>query len=98
MPAHMSNSERIARAAAEAEAKTEAKAKAKAAKPPRVRAPRAPRAPKAPPRYKYVWSVGPVGGTAVATFPYAQKAEAEAEAARAGKSCVVTATRVLMEV
>lgn len=90
MPRHASNAERIARAAAEAEAK----AKEKAAKPPRVRKPRAP---KAPPRFKYVWTVGPAGGPSVATFPYNQRAEADAEAARVGKGAVVTQTRVQME-
>jgi hypothetical protein len=93
LPRHASNSERIAKMAAEAEAK----AKEKAAKPAKPKRARAPRAPKAPPRFKYVWTVGPAGGSAVATFPYNQRAEADAEAARVGKGCVVTQTRVQME-
>ncbi len=97
MPKHMSNSERISRAAAEADAKSKAreeKAKAKAAAPPRVRKPRAPPAPK---RIKIVWSVGKPGVAPVGTFPYNQREAADAEAARIGGGCAVTPVKVPME-
>ena len=101
MPQRISNTDRIERAAAEVTAKDaekaakkEAAAKARAAKP---RKPRAPRAPKAPPRMKIVWAVGVPGAEPAATFPYAARAEADADCARRGKTCVVKPARVAME-
>jgi hypothetical protein len=92
----MSNSARIAKAAAEAEAtsreKTE-KAEKKAAAP---RASRA-RAPKPPVRLKIVWTVCEPGGPALATFPYPERAAADADAARRGKNCMVKPLKVPME-
>lgn len=90
MPRHASNSERIANAAAEADAR----AKEKAAKPPAAPRVRKGRTPKAPPRMKIVWGVGPAGGAVAKTFPYPERAAADAEAAR--KSWIVTTQRVLM--
>ena len=99
MPRHMSNSARIAKAAAEAEAtqreKTE-KAEKKAAAPRAPRASRA-RAPKLPVRMKVVWTVCEPGGPALATFPYPERAAADADAARRGKNCLVKPVKVPME-
>jgi hypothetical protein len=96
MPRHMSNAARIAKAAAEAEAtskeKTE-KAEKKAAAP---RASRA-RQPKPPVRLKVVWTVCEPGGPALATFPYPERAAADADAARRGKGCLVKPIKVPME-
>lgn len=92
----MSNSDRIAHAASEAEAKATDKAAAKAAKakaPPR---PRKPRAPKAPARMKIVWGVGKPGVPATSTFPYNERAKADAEAARSA-GAVVTVVKIPME-
>lgn len=96
MARHMSNSERIARAAAEAEAKTAEKAE-KAAKKPATPRVRAPRAPKAPPRMKIVWAVGDIGAEPVATYPYAERAAADADCARRGKGCTVRPVKVPMD-
>src|SRR5262245_13034199 len=93
MPKHASNAERIAKAAAEAEAGAAAKA-AKPAKPATPRKPRAPAAPRAPARIKIVWAVGQPGGKAVKTFPYIERAAADAEAARIGKGCMVMPLKV----
>ncbi|MCE9636852.1 MAG: hypothetical protein K8T90_14200 [Planctomycetes bacterium] len=96
----LSNSDRIAHAASEAEAKATDKAAAKAAAkeakakaPPR---PRKPRAPKAPTRMKIVWGVGKPGVVATSTFPYNERAKAEAEAARS-TGLVVTVVKIAME-
>jgi hypothetical protein len=95
LPRHASNSERIAHAAAEADATAKEKAaKVKAPRAPRVRTPRAP---KAPPRVKIVWAVGKPGGTPTQTYPYPQRAAAEAEAKRMGGEWVVAPLRVPME-
>ena len=97
MPQRLSNSDRIAKAAAEAEAKAKAKAEkaaARAAKPPK---PRKPREPPPPQRLKIVWSVGEPGGPPVKTFPYPERAAADAEASRAGKHWIVKPIKVPME-
>ena len=92
-----SNSDRIARAAAEADATAKDKAAKKAAAPPKAKGTRAPRAPKAPPRWKIVWGVGKPGVEPTTTYPYAQRAAADAHAAKSGGGTVVTPVRVLME-
>ena len=102
MPAHMSNSDRIARAAAEVQAATQEKAgkKAVAAKTGEAKAPRKSRAralPKPPMRFKVVWAVGRTGAEPVKSFPYKERAAADAEAARIGKGCVVNPLKVPME-
>ena len=101
MPAHASNSDRIAKAAAEVAAgsaeKAAKKAAAKAAKKPATPRVRKPRAPKAPPRLKIIWGVAPHGGVPSTTYPYAERARADAEVARKGSGWVVTPVRVPME-
>ena len=82
-----------ARKAAAAKAAKAAKPKA----PPKPRAPRKPRAPKAPPRMKIVWAVGTTGSEPIATFPYRDRAAAEARAQKAGGGCRVLPLKVLME-
>lgn len=96
MPRHMSNSARIAKAAAEAEATEKEKTEKAAKKPATPRASRA-RAPKPPVRLKVVWTVCEPGGPALATFPYAERAAADADAARRGKGCLVKPIKVPME-
>ena len=90
---HMSNADRIAKAAAEADAK----AKEKAAKPKAAPRPSRARAPKAPQRWKYIWGVGKPGAEPSATYPYAQRAAADAHAAKSGGGTIVTPVRVPME-
>lgn len=75
--AHMSNRERIARAAEEARLAESEKAAKKATK--EAGAPVAKRAPKAPIRMKVVWEVCSATGKVLDTFPYAEKAAAEAD-------------------
>ena len=103
MPRHASNSERIARAAAEADAKDLEKAAAKkkaaavaAAAPPRARATAASRA-KPVPRLKVVWAVGRPGLEPAKTFPYLERADADADATRRGDDFRVVALKVPME-
>lgn len=96
MARHMSNSERIARAAAEVAAKDEEKAAKKAAAPAKKRASKA-REPKAPVRMKIVWAVSEPLGAPSKVYPYTEKAAAEAEAARLGKGNIVKALKVPME-
>lgn len=105
MPRHASNQERIANAAAAAEAKAAAKAAkaaekaaAKAAKAALPKAPRVskPRAPKAPQRMKIVWGVGPIGGVPASTYPYNNRAGADAEAAKKGANWCVSPHKVPM--
>jgi 23S rRNA-/tRNA-specific pseudouridylate synthase len=79
----MGNRERIARAAEEAQLAAAEKLAKKAAKP--AASARAKRV-VAPVRMKIVWDVGGTGGTKVKTFPYAEKAAAEAAAAALTKS------------
>jgi hypothetical protein len=75
----MSNRDRIARMQEEAEARTKESAKERA----KERADgRAPAKAAAPGRMKIVWAVCAVNGTVVKTFPYPEKARAEAEVAR----------------
>jgi len=88
-----SNSERIAKAAAEAEAGV----KEKAAKKPATPRPSRARAPKAPQRWKIVWGVGKPGTEPTTTYPYAQRAAADAHAAKSGGGNVVMPVRVPME-
>jgi hypothetical protein len=97
MPAHMSNSDRIARAAAEVEAATAEKAAKKAAAPKTPRKSRARAVAKAPQKFKVVWAVGRTGAEPVKSFPYKERAAADAEAARIGKGCVVNPLKVPME-
>lgn len=79
----MGNRERIARAAEEARLTAEEKAAKKAAKP--AASPRAKKV-ATPARIKIVWDVGGTGGTKVKSFPYAEKAAAEAAAVALSKS------------
>ena len=95
MARHASNSDRIARAAAEAEAKSEekaAKAKTRAAA-----APRKARPARSAGRMKVVWAVGVPGLVPVKTFPSAERAAAYAEAAKRGKGCTVSPLKIPME-
>ena len=98
MPRHASNADRIARAAAEAAAKTDETAKKKAT---RAATPRAPRArasgPKAKGRIKIIWAVGKPGLEPVKTFPYIERAAADAELAKRGADFRVTPLKVPME-
>ena len=88
MASRPSNRARIQRMAEEAAATAKEKEAAKAA-----RAPAAPKTPAAPPasrprparsarRMKLVWAVTTAEGKVLKVFPYASKAEAEAEAER----------------
>ena len=72
---HMSNRDRIARAAEEARAAAAEKAAKKAAKNPTGTRPA--RAAKSV-RMKVIWEVRNLNGKAVRTFPYPDKAQAEA--------------------
>ncbi len=81
--AKMGNRERIARAAEEARASAAEKAAKQAEKPAKVTRPKRVAAPV---RMKIVWDVGGTGGTKLKTFPYAEKAAAEAAAAALSKS------------
>jgi hypothetical protein len=97
MPRHMSNSQRIARLAAEAAATAREKEEKKKTAPAKKAAtPRAPRGPKPPVRMKIVWAVGEPGGQAVKVYPYPQKPQADAEAARLGRGHIVKAMKVPM--
>lgn len=79
----MGNRERIARAAEEAQLAAAEKAAKQATKTTKVARPKRVAAPT---RMKIVWDVGGTGGTKVKTFPYAEKAAAEAAAAALTKS------------
>lgn len=79
--------------AAAAAAPAEGKPKKKAAAPRK----RTPREPKPPARLKVVWAVGDPGQVPVATFPYADRAAADAECAKRGKNCMVKPIKVPME-
>jgi hypothetical protein len=97
MARHASNSERIAKKAAEAAATAKEKAEKKAAaaaKPKRT--PKA-REPKPPVRMKIVWSVGEPGSANQKIFAYPDRAAADAEAARMGRNSFVRALKVPME-
>lgn len=96
MARHMSNAERIQRAAAEVEASDKEKAEKKAAAPAKKRVSKA-REPKPPVRMKIVWAVGEPGQVATKVYPYPEKAAADAEAARLGKGHIVKALKVPME-
>ena len=88
----MSDRERISRAAAEAEIAAQEKAAEKAAKKKKP-------APEA--RMKVVWEVRNTAGKVVKSFPYAEKAKAEAELATrtrsTGCSHILRPTQVPME-
>jgi hypothetical protein len=96
MARHASNSERIARKAAEAEATEKEKAEKKAAAPKAKRTPKA-REPKPPVRMKIVWSVGEPGSANAKIFAYPDRAAADAEAVRIGKGAFVRTLKVPME-
>ncbi len=95
---HMSNRDRIARAAEEARITAAEKAAKKATKKPTKS--RSERAAKSV-RMKVVWEVWNVTGTAVRSFPYPDKAQAEAETAAltrsTGRTHLLRATKVPME-
>ena len=96
--AHMSNRDRIARAAEEAKAAAEEKAAKKAAKKPTGS--RTERAAKSV-RMKIVWEIWNVAGKAIQTFPYPEKAAAEAAIESLNRSTgrlhTLRATKVPME-
>jgi hypothetical protein len=96
----MSNRDRIARAAEEAKAAAAEKAEKaskKVAKKPGGRAPRVVK----PVRMKIVWDVCNTTGTAVKSFPYPDKARAEAETETltrsTGRTHILRPTKVPME-
>ena len=94
---HMSNRDRIARAAEEASLR-EAEKAAKAAKAPK--APKKAGKSKKDVRMKIVWEVCSASGTVVETFAYPDKAAAEAAIERltkAGSTHLLRATKVPME-
>ncbi len=95
MTRHMSNSARIEKAAAEAAATAEEKAAKKAAAP-KKKTTKA-REPKPPARLKVVWAVGEPNAVAPKLFPYAERAAADAEAAKMGKNAMVKPIKVPME-
>ena len=96
--AHMSNRDRIARAAEEARIAAAEKAAKKATK--KTTGSRSERAPKSV-RMKIVWDVCNVTGTAVKSFPYPDKAEAEAATETltrsTGRTHILRPTKVPME-
>ena len=97
MARHMSNSERISRRAAEVAATDKEKAEKKAAAPPKAKRASKAREPKAPVRMKIVWGIGEPGTPGAKTFAYADRAAADAEAARQGKNAFVRTLKVPME-
>ena len=100
MARHASNSERIARAAAEVEAATKEKAAKKAAKaavPGSAPARKRSSSSKVAIRLKVVWAVGRPGEKPVKTYPYPERPAADAEAVRLGKGCMVLPLKVPME-
>ena len=90
--ATMSNRERISRAAAEAEIAAQEKAAQKAAKK---------RRPAPALRMKVIWEVRNTAGKVVKSFPYPEKAQAEAEVAArtrsTGGSHILRPTQVPMD-
>lgn len=97
MARHMSNSERIARKAAEVAATDKEKAEKKAAAPAKAKRVSKAREPKAPVRMKIVWSVGEPGSANAKLFAYPDRAAADAEAARQGKNAFVRTLKVPMD-
>lgn len=95
MARHESNAERISRAAAEADAKAREAAKKKAARPPSARSRAS--GPKPKPRIKVIWAVGRPGLEPVKTFPYAERAAADAESTKRGGDFRVAPLKVPME-
>lgn len=96
--AHLSNRDRIARAAEKARISAAEKAAKKVARKPTGS--RAARVAK-PVRMKIVWDVCNVTGTAVKSFPYPDKAAAEAETETltrsTGRTHILRPTKVPME-
>ena len=111
MPRHLSNADRIARAAAEADAESKAKTAKKAAKKTAKKAVKKTvkkaakkaakkttrRSTKAPQRMKVIWGVGKPGMVAVAHYAYKDRDAAEDEARKKGDEFMVRAVRVPME-
>ena len=95
---HMSNRDRILRAAEEARLAEAEKAAKKAAKPTKASRPK--RAAKSE-RVKIVWEVCGANGAALKTFPYPDKALAEAETQSltksTGRAHILRATKVPIE-
>jgi len=78
----MSNRDRIARMAEEADATAKEKPAPKEPKDPKAPKAKKGAAPRVASRMKIVWAVCAVNGSIVKTFPYPEKANAEAEVAR----------------
>ena len=97
MPRRSSNADRIARAAAEAEAKTKETVEKKASKAARPATPLALSAASKIKRMKIVWAVGKPGLEPVKTFPYLERAAADAESAKRGAEFRVVPLKVPME-
>ncbi len=93
----MASSERLQRLQAEAAAAEREKAEKKAAAPEKKKRASKAREPKPPVRMKIVWAVGEPGGATSKVFPYAERAAADAEAARLGKNNMVKPLKVPME-
>ena len=93
----MSNSHRIQHMAAEVAASDLEKAQKKAAAPEKKKRVSKAREPAAPVRLKIVWQVAEPGAAAGKIYPFAEKAAAEAEAARLGRNNMVKALKVPME-
>jgi len=103
MPRRMSSRERIDKLRAEneaAEIEKETKRKKKAAAPPKAKATRKKKV-AAPVRMKMTWAVVRLGGDIIESYPYPQKAEAEAHAGRLNRDkpgdYIVRPERVPME-
>ena len=98
----MSNRQRIARLAEEAQLAAAEKAEKAAKRVPKVAGSGGgKRAPKAPARMKIVWEVCSATGKVIRTFPYAEKAAAEAETQElmrsTGNTHLLRPTKVAME-
>jgi hypothetical protein len=98
---HMSNREKIGRAAAEARAADEEKVEKKKAAESAPKSPAKKRKKVTSGRMKLVWGIHNSSGRAVKTFEYADKASAEKETARltrsSGKPHELRATRQPMD-
>lgn len=99
--AHMSNRERIARAAEEARASAAEKADKVAKKATQKPSVSRPKRTVEPVRMKVIWEVCSATGKTVKTFPYPDKAEAEAATQALSKSTghthILRGTKVPME-
>jgi hypothetical protein len=100
MGRRMSNRDRIARMRAEADAAEKEKAERRAQQPPSTPK-EAKQAAAAGVRMKVVWAVKDPHGEILTTYPYPNKAQAEAEAGRLreadGRSYIVTPEKVPMD-